>query len=85
MSIDECYEQYMVMAMIISQVTELINSWKQREETAFAQSSAYTSALKHLQTVVDEKYPLYNYDNIIDAYLQDQVRSLSYVTMTNHF
>ena len=46
---------------------------------------AYTSALKHLQTVVDEKYPLYNYDNIIDAYLQDQVRSLSYVTMTNHF
>ena len=38
MSIDECYEQYMVMAMIISQVTELMNSWKQREETAFAQS-----------------------------------------------
>ncbi len=42
--------------MIISQVTELMNSWKQMEETAFVES-AYTSALKHLQTVVDEKYP----------------------------
>ena len=34
---------------------------------------AYTSALKHLQTVIDEKYSLYNYDNIIDAILNKEV------------
>ena len=34
---------------------------------------AYTSALKHLQTVIDDKYPLYNYDNIIDAILNKEV------------
>jgi hypothetical protein len=34
---------------------------------------AYTSALKHLQTVIDDKYPLYNYDNIIDAILNKEL------------
>ena len=34
---------------------------------------AYTSALKHLQTVIEDKYSLYNYDNIIDAILNKEV------------
>ena len=34
---------------------------------------AYSSALEHLKNVIDDKYSLYNYDNIIEAILHNEV------------
>ena len=49
MSIDECYEQYMVMAMIISQVTEGNEFLEAKGRNSVCSKVSYTSALKHLQ------------------------------------
>src|SRR6476661_7079555 len=40
---------------------------------SISSKAAYASALKHLGHVIDDKYSLYNNDNIIDAILNKEV------------